>query len=217
MNTQTVPDDESTDRKPGRLGRLKGVGPAFWTFASILSLIVNVILIAVLIVLGSQVFSLKRMLSDQLIGGLYQNFQLMDEARITASIPVDASVPAKFKLPLDTETTVVLSKDTRIDGARVSLVTGGLSINNAPADIVLPAGTRLPIFLKLSVPVNQKIPVKLNVDVDIPLNQTDLHEPFVGLQGVVQPYYQLLNETPNSWQEALCGHSPDALCRWLIP
>lgn len=217
MNTQTAPDAESTDRKPGRLGRLKGVGPAFWTFASILSLIVNVILIAVLIVLGSQVFSLKRMLSDQLIGGLYQNFQLMDEARITASIPVDASVPAKFKLPLDTETTVVLSQDTRIDGARVSLVTGGLSINNAPADIVLPAGTRLPIFLKLSVPVNQKIPVKLNVDVDIPLNQTDLHEPFVGLQGVVQPYYQLLNETPNSWQEALCGRSPDALCRWLIP
>ena len=126
-------------------------------------------------------------------------------------------MPAKFKLPLDTETTVVLSQDTRIDGARVSLVTGGLSINNAPADIVLPAGTRLPIFLKLSVPVNQKIPVKLNVDVDIPLNQTDLHQPFVGLQGVVQPYYQLLNETPNSWQEALCGRSPDALCRWLIP
>jgi hypothetical protein len=35
---------------------------------------------------------------------------------------------------------------------------------------------------------------ELNVDVDIPLNQTDLHEPFVGLQGVVKPYYCLLEK-----------------------
>jgi hypothetical protein len=41
----------------------------------------------------------------------------------------------------------------------------------------------------LTVPVKTTVPVTLNVPVDIPLEQTQLHEPFVGLQGVVAPYY----------------------------
>ena len=68
-------------------------------------------------------------------------------------------------------------------------------IYNAPTDIILPAGTVLPIHLDLVVPVDQQIPVELNVAVDIPLNQTDLHTPFVGLQQVLDPYYTML-ESP---------------------
>ena len=37
------------------------------------------------------------------------------------------------------------------------------------------------------------VPVALNVDVDIPLEQTQLHEPFVGLQEVVKPFYCMVN------------------------
>jgi len=113
-------------------------------------------------------------------------------------------VPAKFDLPLQTDTTVVLTQSTLIRGARVTLNTGGLSIQNAPTDIVLPAGTELPIHLNLMVPVDQKIPVKLNVAVDIPLNQTDLHQPFTGLQKVIQPYRVLIDQIPNSWGAAFC-------------
>jgi hypothetical protein len=80
-----------------------------------------------------------------------------------------------------------------ITGALVTVNTGGLNINRARADIVLPAGTLLPINIQsLTVPVDQKVPAVLDVPVDIPLNQTDLHEPFVGLQKVVEPYYCLL-------------------------
>ncbi|MCX7976260.1 MAG: hypothetical protein N2646_04220 [Bellilinea sp.] len=192
--------------------------PSFWTIASVLSLIVNAILIAVLIGLGSQLFALKRVLSDQLIEGLYQNFVRMDEAHIRTVIPVrDQKVRANFTLHIKTPTTVTLAEDTLLPNAQVlRLNTGGLTIYNAPADIVLKAGTDLPIFLDLEVPVDQEIPVNLDVNVDIPLRETDLHAPFTGLQEVVLPYRELLNQTPDSWSEALCGQPPLPLCLWLF-
>jgi hypothetical protein len=48
----------------------------------------------------------------------------------------------------------------------------------------------LPINIEqLVVPVDQDVPVNLDVPVKIPLRETDLHEPFVGLQEVVRPWY----------------------------
>ncbi|MDK1029813.1 MAG: hypothetical protein QGM50_11065 [Anaerolineae bacterium] len=78
----------------------------------------------------------------------------------------------------------------------ITLQTGGLEIINAPTTIILPAGTVLPISLKLNVPVDKRVPITMNVPVDIALNQTDLHEPFVGLQDVMRPLYCLLE--PNA-------------------
>jgi hypothetical protein len=90
---------------------------------------------------------------------------------------------------------VTLSEDVTINGASVTVFTGGLNINNARANIVLPQGTVLPIFIQgLAVPVDQQVLAELDVAVDIPLNQTDLHEPFVGLQKVVEPFYCLIEQ-----------------------
>ena len=197
-------------------------GPPFWTIASIISLLVNVVLIAVLISVGRQLFTLKNLVEKQLIAGLYDNFILMDQAHIRTTIPVNTNVPAKFDLPLKTNTTVTLTEDTTIVNATVARLQvggayNGLLITNAPANIVLPAGTRLPIALDLTVPVNQTIPVSLNVMVDIPLNQTDLHKPFVGLQETVRPYYNLMEQLPNSWSDVLCGKPDSMFCGILFP
>jgi len=208
----------TTPPPPTQPRRVFKFGPAFWTITGILSLAINVILIVILLTLSNHVFSLKAVLQNQLIEGLRSNFALMDQARIKAIIPVQAEVPAKFNLPLKTDTNVILQKDTLVRRARVTtLSTGGLTITNAPADIVLPAGTVLPIQLDLVVPVDQKIPVNLNVNVDIPLNQTDLHQPFTGLQKVVDPYYSLLDSLPGSMQEMMCGKKPADLCKALFP
>jgi hypothetical protein len=80
-----------------------------------------------------------------------------------------------------------------INNALVTVRTGGLNIVNALTTIVLPQGTTLPIVLNLTVPVDQMVPVVLNVGVDIPLEQTQLHEPFVGLQEVIKPFYCMIN------------------------
>jgi hypothetical protein len=163
-----------------------------WTVGSILSILLNCILLVVLIILGNQLFTLKKMVGIDLIGGLYANFVKMDEASIKTIITVSDTIPINFNLPISQDTTVILREPTSINGARVTLNTGGLSINNAPADIVLPAGTILPIHLELTVPVQQTIPITLTVPVDIPLDQTELHEPFTGLQQVVSPLFWLL-------------------------
>jgi hypothetical protein len=221
-NLEAIPGEDIISAEPApppaRVRRKLNFWPAFWTISGILSLTINVVLIVILLALAGQIFNLKAVIQTQLIGGLRQNFALMDQASIKTTIPVKADVPAKFNLPLKTETTVTLTKDTTIRRARVTaLTTGGLTITNAPADIMLPAGTLLPIALDLVVPVDQKIPVNLAVNVDIPLNQTDLHKPFTGLQKVIDPYYTMLNDLPGSWQELVCGKNPSDFCKVLFP
>jgi hypothetical protein len=192
--------------------------PAFWTIASIISMIINIFLIVLVFLLAGQLFTLKHMISDQLLGGLYQNFVLMDQASIKTTIPVQTDVAAKFNIQLKTNTEVTLTKDTLIPRAHIAnLNAGTLTISNATLDIRLPKGTKLPVHLELTVPVDKKIPVSIDVPVDIPLNQTDLHVPFVGLQQVVGPYYQSLSEMPDSWQKILCGSKPENMCQLLFP
>ncbi len=184
--------------------------PAFWTVSSAISMAVNVILIAVLLIVGKQLFALKSAVSP-LLDGLNDNFVLMDNAVIATRVEVHDQIPVVFDLPVDTDTNVVLSQDVVIRNARVNLMTGGLVIQSAPADIVLPKGTVLPIHLSIVVPVNTQVPVDLDVPVNIPLKETELHRPFVGLQQVVAPYKALLDGVPSSW-DALCEQNPSLWC-----
>jgi hypothetical protein len=222
-----------------RLNRLLWQGkplPAFWTLAAIFSLIINVALILILLFLGRELFALKSLVQDQLIGGLHTNFQKMDAAnivttievndtiRVNDTITVNDTIPVVFDLALQQETQVRLTKNTRLDDATIYL-------NGAPValDIVLPKGTPLNIALDLVVPVNQQIPITLQVPVDlqvpvslkvpvkIPLNQTELHEPFSGLQAVVAPYNNLLSGLPNSWSETpFCGPLTSWVCTAIL-
>lgn len=212
--------------------------PAFWTITGSISLAVNIALLVVLILIARELFSLKELVTNQLVGGLYSNFQKMDAAVIDTSVVVEDTIsvndsiivadtiPVVFDLPLQQETVVTLSADTPISNALVNITTPFFSVTNAPARIVLPAQTELPIILDMSVPVSQTIPIELTVPVEllvpvtldvpvsIPLNQTQLHEPFIGLQEVVYPYQALLAGTPDSWAEAACQAGP-LLC-WLL-
>ncbi|MBE0698964.1 MAG: hypothetical protein IH586_18760, partial [Anaerolineaceae bacterium] len=95
-----------------RLIRGEKIGPAFWTISSLISLTVNIILIIAMILVSRQLFSIKKVAQDQLVGGLFSNFIKMDQAHIRTTIPVSAMVPAKFDLPLNTTTTVILTEDT---------------------------------------------------------------------------------------------------------
>ena len=195
-NTASSPKPK-TDSAPK--GSISIFGPALWNVASILSLTVNVILVIVLIVLLMSIKSLGLSVSSMLnmgtglLSGLYGNFEKMDRAHITTDIAVQTTIPVKFDLQLNQQTNVVLSQDVTITNALVTVNTGGLNISRANTTIVLPSGTTLPVVLNLTVPVDTTVPVALNVPVDIPLNQTQLHEPFAGLQDVLKPIYCLID------------------------
>ena len=140
--------------------------------------------------------------------------QVNDIIYVTDTITVNDTLPVIFDLPLDTFTQVTLTDDTAIPNTTVML--NGLAV---PTDIVLPAGTPLNIHLVLVVPVSQtvpvvlhvpisltvpvtlEVPVSLDVPVNIPLSETDLHQPFTNLAALLRPYNALLEATPSSWVE----------------
>jgi hypothetical protein len=192
--------------------------PAFWTIASILSLTVNLILIIILLIAwqllgqlrGLQAYGLGE--ASSLLGGLYTNFVKMDQANIRTNIHVEKDIPVQFSLNVSGPTNVTLTQPVTISGASVWVQTGGLNIRDANATIVLPAGVVLPINIEnLVVPVDQQVPAVLDVPVDIPLDQTELHEPFVGLQQVVQPWYCLIEPDAAFNGSPVCPQSANAV------
>src|SRR5689334_4470868 len=211
-------DDEKTDdaakKKPSRLRNLIWQGKvtgAFWKFATLFSFIVNLILVIVLIFVGWLLFDIKNAIAQPLVGGLYGSFVQMDNSHIVTTIEVNDTLPVQFDLPLKQQTDVVISKDTLITGASVSIQGGVLIINDAPTTILLRQGTPLPIQLDLIVPVSQTVPVHLIVPVNIALDQTDLHTPFNRLRNLFYPYSNALDKLPNSWGAFLC-QSAEGLC-----
>jgi len=180
---------------------------AFWTVASVISLAVNVVLIALLFILVDMITGLQLTANDQvsgLLGGLYNNFVKMDQATISTNIPVDANIPLDFRVPVDLtaatapgQTSIILPANTVLR-AKVEITEGGVRIN-APATVTLLQDTQInavKILSSFEIPIQRTIPIHLDVPVNIPLNQTQLHEPFTGLRQVVEPYYCLVE--PNA-------------------
>lgn len=172
--------------------------PAFWTIASLISLGVNIVLIVILLIALQMLGALQVTADDQisgLLGGLYHNFVKMDQATITRTIPVDANIPLNIVVPVQATTRIILAESVVIPNAHVRINTGSLNID-ADAAVTLPANTALMVTLDFPLNVQNTIPVHLDVPVNIPLWETQLHEPFVGLQQVVEPWYCLVE--PNA-------------------
>jgi hypothetical protein len=139
----------------------------------------------------------------------------MDQAHIKTNINVADTIPINFTLPISQDTMVVLTANTPISGANVRINTGGMTINS-PANIILPAGTTLPVHLELNIPVNTTIPINILVPVDIPLQDTELHKPFIGLQQVVAPFYNMLQPNIKSPQDAPFCTPLSAFCSYYF-
>jgi len=160
-------------------------------------LVVNGILIAVLLAMYNMIGQFQSFqgtasnLGASILGGLYTNFEKMDRSTIKAVIPVDAQLPLDISVPVQTTTQITLSEAVSIPNAQVVINTGGLNINSN-ARVTLPAGTPMMVNLNFTLPVQTTIPVHLEVPVNIPMSQTELHQPFVGLQDVIRPWYCLV-------------------------
>jgi hypothetical protein len=70
--------------------------------------------------------------------------------------------------------------------------------------------------LDIVVPVDTTIPIRLDVAVDIPLQETELHEPFVGLQDVVRPFYWLLAPNVRQASDLPICRPMGWLCNWFF-
>jgi len=206
ISAQPVPASASPEPRGRRFQFL----PAFWTIASLMSITVNIILIVILLIVFQMLGVIQITANDKisgLLGGLYTNFVKMDQATIASTIAVDAVIPLNITVPVQTTTQITLAQSATIPNAHVRINTGAVNID-ADATVTLPANTPLTVNLNFELPVQNSIPVHLDVPVNIPLKQTQLHEPFVGLQKVVEPWYCLVE--PNATVNGLQVCSPGA-------
>jgi len=160
---------------------------SFLDAATVCSLFLNVILLAILLIMAFQIRNIKTTMSG-LLRGLYGNFVEMDKTSIATTITVDQQVPIDFMLPIQQNTDVTLTQSVAISNAHIVINSGGFTFNG-PASITLPAGTNLPVALNMAVPVKFSVPVTLQIPVNIPLAQTDLHQPLTGLQDSIRAYF----------------------------
>lgn len=182
--------------------------PAFWTVTAIFSLFINTLFIAFLILFGHYFFELKALIANGLVTQVSNNLALMDKAHIVTTVPVETTVqlqddlPVVFDLPIDQSTQLYLPENTQISGAYIYL-------NNTPVltDLTLPAGTPIEATLDMTIPVSQSVPVDVSVPVsllvpvDLAVEQTDLHQSIIGLQGAIEPYKVLLGSNFNSKED----------------
>jgi hypothetical protein len=187
---------------------------AYWNVTGTISLIINAVLIAALIILSRMVFQLGQMANKELLfNGFYVNFGKLDAAHIRATIQVNQQIPISFPLTINQQTAVTLTQDTRIDNTDVVIHSGILNINAQDATVTLPAGTVLPIQLNMVVPVQASIPIALTVPVDIPLSQTELHEPFSDLQATLEPFIAMIYQKTD-WEKMGFCKAFHGICSW---
>jgi hypothetical protein len=179
--------------------------PAFWTVASIFSLIVNVILIGLLVSVGHNLFELKTVVADGLVIPTSNNLELMDKAHIITTVPVETtirvqdSLPVVFDLPINKNMQITMTEDTRISGAYIYLNNTAVETDlTLPAQTPLQANINLTIPVSTTVPLDMLVPVTVQVPVDIAVNQTDLHQSIMGLQAAIEPYQKVMGTSFNS-------------------
>ncbi len=181
---------------------LRAIGKFIWRSMIIFSFIVNIILVVVVIALAVLLFDIKNNVVTPLVAGLHSSFVGLDESTIDWTIPVRDTIPVQFSLPLQQNTTVVLTEAVPlVVGASISSPT--LQLSGVTVFLTLPEGLELPVALDLDVPVDQELDIALDVRAVIPINQTQLHDPINNLRLVFEPLIRGLYNLPDDYNQAL--------------
>lgn len=187
----------------------------YWDVSSAFSLIVNLILLVVVFVMAAKINSLTISV-NKLLGGMFNDFIRMDNSVLSTTINMpNVPVPLNFNLPVvQQETDVTLTRSVTIKSAHVTITSGALSINNAPATVTLPQGTILPVAFQIDVPVQTTVLMNLQVPVTIKLadansadpNVANLHTAILGLQDDIGPLYCQINPQARDYlNDPLCN------------
>lgn len=177
---------------------------AFKSMALFFSFGMNLIMLVAMLALAPLIIPIVSDIARPIVGGLNSSFVDMSSAKIQRVIEVDDTLDVEFTLPVEASTTVVIYEDVALEGVPARFVLpGGGGVINGQVYLSLPDGLSLPVQLSLDVPVRNTIPVKLAVAVDIPLNETELGEPFNKLESLFGPLDELLQGLPATNDELL--------------
>jgi hypothetical protein len=118
----------------------------------------------------------------------------LENAVITRTIPISQSIPVVFTLPVEKNLNVRLTEGVQLSRPTNFVLPAGGGQINGTVYLVLPKGQKLPVHMRMNVPVNEMLPVQMDVDVAIPLKETELGPVVDQLKDLLLPYMDLLDE-----------------------
>jgi hypothetical protein len=179
-------------------------GENFWRSLTVISVVLNLVLVFGLIALGNSLFGIKDAFDESIFDKAAKAMSIEEGASLSTSIRVQDEVPVTIEVPLNRNTVVTLSEPAQIDGASISIRSATLSID-APASLTLPVGAELPLALDLSVTVDTIVPIDLTVPVEFPIAESEVGDSLNAMQGLLEPYRSVVSEMPGCWQMLLWG------------
>lgn len=161
--------------------------PTFWTVGGVLSVLANLVLLAMLIGAwsGRSAFVAGGVNGGALLSA-YTSLEQLDQAHIRASIPVQTNMALDTTVPVNSSNKITLAQDVYMEGAHVTINTALFNID-APANITLPKGTSLDVSLDMILPLQTSVPVVMDIPVDIAVRDTELHAAIQGMKDALRP------------------------------
>ena len=173
-------------------------GSSFWLaferFALVFSFSMNVILLVVVLVLAGLLLPIKDYIARPIMDQVMAEIDQLGETHIKTTILVEDEIQVKFDLPLNQAVNVTTMAPVPIETAAFFTLPGGGGYIRGTVSIDLPANTVLPVRLNTTVPVDQMVPVRMEVPVDINLGETDLKTSVDNFKALLKPIDNLLGK-----------------------
>ncbi|UCC61631.1 MAG: hypothetical protein JSV36_12585 [Anaerolineae bacterium] len=173
-------------------------GSSFWLaferFALVFSFSMNVILLVVVLVLAGLLLPIKNYVARPIMDQVMAEIDQLGETHIKTTILVEDEIQVKFDLPLNQAVNVTTMAPVPIETAAFFTLPGGGGYIRGTVSIELPANTVLPVRLNTTVPVDQMVPVRMEVPVDINLGETDLKTSVDNFKALLEPIDNLLGK-----------------------
>ncbi|MFZ5918622.1 MAG: hypothetical protein ACOYZ7_16935 [Chloroflexota bacterium] len=183
-----------TSPTPKQTNRSESFWLAFEKFALVFSFSVNIVLLVAVLVLLGLLIPIKNQVARPIVDQVMGEIHRLGDTHIQTTVTVEDEIQVKFDLPLNQEVNVTTTAPVPLTTDAYFTLPGGGGYIRGTVSIELPANTTLPVLLNTTVPVDQKVPVKLSVPVDINLGDTDLKAVVDSFEELLQPIDDLLGE-----------------------
>lgn len=182
------------DRSPRRRAqpqRTQNRWETFKNLAILFSFTVNLITVLILLVVLVAFLPIKSAFISPLMGKVWGELVALDNAKIETTVGIDHQLPIGFPVHVrENPTTVRLTAPVPMNMPARFVLPGGGGTINGTVNIVMPAGTQLPVVIEdMTIPISQTIPVQFDQPVTIYLRDTELHNNIVNFQDLLRPFY----------------------------
>ena len=144
--------------------------PALWAL-TIVSLLLNVLIIAILILVDMVGRQIAASVADQLEA--FGNQTINYKFRVNQTVPVNTLVPFQKNLVVPFQQSIPVSTTVKVSKELPVL---GVVEFDVPIDTSVPVSFSVPIAISETIAVNAEVPLNLEIPLEIPVRDTPIKE-----------------------------------------